>query len=161
MINAGLSADGRGTRSARCIRAWLPVVAWMSLMFTMSTDLGSAASTSRFLEPLVRWLAPQVSPEMFASIHYLVRKAAHLAEYAILAVLVRRALTVGVEIRLPEQSWRPELLALAWAGVFAMSDEFHQGFVASRGASVRDVAIDTAGAAIGLAIMRIAMWFRR
>jgi len=138
----------------RPVRAWMPVVAWMSLMFTMSTDLGSTTNSSRLLEPLVRWFVPQMSPEMFASIHYLARKAAHLTEYAILAVLVRRALRAGAAIRSPQQSWRPDLLAWVWAAVFAMSDEFHQSFVASRGASVRDVFIDAAGAAIGLAIIR-------
>ena len=77
------------------IRAWVPAIAWMGFMFALSSDLGSAANTSRFLEPLLRWLVPQLSPEAFALVHGVIRKTAHLTEYAILAILVRHALRAG------------------------------------------------------------------
>jgi len=38
------------------------------------------------------------------------------------------------------------------SAVFAASDEFHQSFIPSRTASVKDVMIDTCGAAIALAL---------
>jgi len=40
---------------------WLPVIAWMSLMFAGSSDLMSAEHTSRFLAPILRWLKPDIS----------------------------------------------------------------------------------------------------
>ncbi len=138
------------------IRAWVPAIAWMGLMFTLSSDLGSAANTSRFLEPLLRWLVPQLSPEAFALVHAVVRKTAHLTEYAILAILVRHALRAGAGASALTRGVRPELVAWIWAVAFAISDELHQSFVESRGASVGDVLIDAVGAAIGLSLVILA-----
>ncbi|MFP5109854.1 VanZ family protein [Neobacillus sp. C211] len=39
--------------------------------------------------------------------------------------------------------------------LFAVSDEFHQLFVAGRGAQVKDVFIDSAGAIVGIVIYGI------
>ncbi len=138
------------------IRAWVPAVAWMGFMFALSSELGSAANTSRYLEPLLRWLVPQLTPETFALIHTIVRKTAHLAEYAVLAVLVRRALRAGARGGALTEGLRPELFAWTWAVAYALTDEFHQTFVESRGPSVGDVLIDAVGAAIGLSIVILA-----
>ncbi|PGY12090.1 VanZ family protein [Bacillus sp. AFS031507] len=43
--------------------------------------------------------------------------------------------------------------------LFAVSDEFHQLFVAGRGAQVKDVFNDSAGAMMGIVIFRIANRF--
>jgi len=48
--------------------------------------------------------------------------------------------------------WRPALVALVVAAIYAAFDEFHQSFVPSRTASAHDVAIDIGGAVVGLAI---------
>jgi VanZ family protein len=66
------------------------------------------------------------------------RKLAHAAEYALLAALLLRALA---------RPWLAFLFALA----YAVSDEFHQHFVRGRTGTPRDVAVDAAGALIGLA----------
>jgi VanZ family protein len=128
----------------------------MALMFALSSELGSAANTSRYLEPLLRGLVPQLTPEMFALIHTIVRKTAHLAEYAILAILVRRALRAERGTRARAPALRPELFAWSWAVAFAMTDEFHQSFVESRGPSAGDVLIDAAGAVLGLSLVVLA-----
>ena len=47
----------------------------------------SAEHTSRFLVPFLLWLKPGISVETVALIQFCVRKAAHLTEYAILALL--------------------------------------------------------------------------
>src|SRR5664280_785336 len=67
------------------------------------------------------------------------RKLAHAAEYALLAALLLRALA---------RPWLAFLFALA----YAVSDEFHQHFVRGRSGTPRDVAVDAAGAMIGLAV---------
>ena len=65
------------------------------------------------------------------------RKLAHAAEYAVLAVLLWRAL---------ESGWAAFWLAVA----YAITDEIHQAFVPGRHMSPLDVAVDAAGAAVGL-----------
>ena len=69
----------------------------------------------------------------------ILRKLAHTGEYALLAALLLRALA---------RPWP----ALAIAVAYAASDELHQHFVRGRVGSPRDIAIDAAGAAIGLIV---------
>lgn len=76
-----------------------------------------------------------------------VRKAAHMTEYAILAVLLYLWLD-GWQWK----KWHRRALAVGLAGLYAASDEFHQLFVEGRAGSVRDVMIDTAGALIGVTV---------
>jgi VanZ family protein len=100
---------------------WLPVVAWAAVIFAFSSipSLGTGLGT---------W-------------DTVLRKGAHLTEYAILGALLLRAL--GHEV--------PAFLA----GVaYAATDELHQHFVAGRHASPIDVAIDAVGVALGLLAWR-------
>ena len=79
-----------------------------------------------------------------------VRKCAHLAEYAVLALLVWRALRKESARENTPWRWSKAALVLALVALYAASDEFHQAFVPSREASVWDVLLDTSGAAFGL-----------
>jgi VanZ family protein len=134
----------------RFLKTWLPVLIWLGVIFLGSTDLMSAEHTSRFIVPLLHWLKPDLSPETLVSIHVIVRKCAHVCEYAVLALLLFRA-----ALSMTNLKWSmPILYVSVWVGCFlvAATDEFHQAFVASRGASARDVMIDSAGAILGLLI---------
>ena len=132
-------------------KSWLPALLWMALIFTASTDLMSAEHTSRFLVPFLRWLKPDITWETIGQIHFLIRKGAHLTEYAILAVLLWRALRHRRN-NVRGSLWPQAAIALAMAIIFAATDEYHQAFVASRGSSGVDVLIDACGAAIGILI---------
>jgi VanZ family protein len=68
---------------------------------------------------------------------YVLRKCAHMTEYAVLAALLYRAL-------------ERELPAFLGTVAYAATDELHQHFVRGRHASAVDVAIDAVGATIGL-----------
>lgn len=138
--------------------AWIPAGIWMALVFAGSTDLLSTSQTSRFLEPFLRWLVPNLSATGFDTIQFVVRKAGHAFEYAVLALLTWWALTSGAGDSL---QWSPRRAWLAWglAAAYALSDEFHQSFVPSREARARDVIIDAAGAALAILLLRA--WFHR
>ena len=113
----------------------------------------SAEHTSRFIVPFLRWLKPDISAETLASIHFIVRKCTHVGEYAILALLLLRAATL-----ITNSKRSIPILYLSVLGVsliVAATDEFHQTFVASRGASVQDIMIDSSGAVLGLVIASI------
>jgi len=139
-------------KKRRLIKAWLPVALWMGVIFFASTDLGSAEHTSRVIEPLVKWIKPDATPEQYELVHFLVRKAAHLTEYAILGLLVLRAVRMSSSAQTNPRSLRLLGSALLFAAAYASMDEFHQSFVAMRTACVQDVLIDTTGALVGLAI---------
>ena len=132
------------------LKAWLPVVIWIALMFFGSTDLMSAEHTSRFLLPFLRWLDPNISLVTIARVHLFLRKAAHVTEYAILTGLLFRA-TRG----LIDGFWRRAAVAFVPAMIFAAADEFHQTFVPSRSGSVYDVLVDYSGAFLGILICRV------
>jgi VanZ family protein len=50
-------------------------------------------------------------------------------------------------------SWREAWLSVAAAALYAVTDELHQHFVASRHASVWDALLDTAGAVTGMLLL--------
>ncbi len=132
------------------LKYWLPLLIWLGVIFVGSTDLMSAEHTSRFIVPILLWLKPGMAPETIQSILFAVRKWAHMAEYAILALLLWRALRSGSALRAKiSMLFGAVLLGCA---VVAASDEFHQSFVKSRTPAVRDVLLDIAGALFGLLI---------
>ena len=98
------------------LEAWLPVVVWAGVIFAFS-------SIPSLQSGLGGW-------------DLVLRKLAHLTEYAILGALLR------------------PLLSLALAALYAASDEVHQHFVEGRHAAPLDVAIDTVGALAGILAWR-------
>ena len=105
---------------APLLTVWLPIVLWAALIFTLSSipSLHSGLGT---------W-------------DLILRKCAHVTEYAILTFLLRRALAAP---------W-----AAGAAFLYACPDEYHQSFVVGREGRPRDVAIDTIGIVIGLLAAR-------
>jgi VanZ family protein len=129
------------------LKAWLPVLLWMALIFLGSTDLMSAEHTSRFLTPFLRWLDPNISPAHLAQAHLLVRKAAHVAEYAILTGLIFRALRGWFD-----GFWSRAAIGLLPALIFASTDEYHQSLIASRTSSFGDLGVDCLGMFVGIVV---------
>jgi VanZ family protein len=103
------------------LRLWAPVVLWAAVIFAFSSvpDLGTGLGT---------W-------------DLVLRKLAHACEFALLGVLLLRAL-------------HKALPAFGVGVAYAASDELHQHFVAGRVGSPVDVLIDSAGVAIGVALWR-------
>jgi VanZ family protein len=134
-------------RTAR--RAWLAVVLCITAIWIFSGESFSAASTSGLLEPLLRWLYPEISWRAILRAHFFARKAAHVTEYAVLAVLTFRALRLSLDVS------TPRLVGLAMGLVVAVAapDELRQSFLATRTGSLADVAIDFAGGALGVGLI--------
>lgn len=142
----------------RVIRALVPVVIWMAIIFCMSTDVASSAHTSRIIEPLLRWLIPGISTAHLDMVHEVIRKCGHVTEYSIMALLILRALRSLRATPATLWSWSLAGWALLGSAAYAASDEFHQTFVPSRGPAVHDVVLDSAAA--GLALL-VAFWWNR
>ncbi|HEV2704521.1 MAG TPA: VanZ family protein [Pyrinomonadaceae bacterium] len=141
-----------GERSKWRARLWRygPVVVWMSVIFFASTGSLSASNTSRIVRPLLLWLFPDITEEGLMQAHFLVRKGAHLTEYAILAMLAARAFLTSANARL-RHFWYAFALALVVA--YALLDEFHQSFVQTRTGTIYDSLIDITGGACGLLLV--------
>jgi len=133
---------------------WVPVLGWMTVIFSASGDRKSAQHSSRLIEPLLHWLFPDLSTDTVGLIVLLFRKCAHVTEFAILALLIWRALRAWLTPKARAWSWRMARNAWLLVVLYAASDEFHQWFVPERQASGWDVLIDATGAAVGL----VALW---
>ena len=138
------------------LKYWLPVVLWMAVIFAGSGDSKSGNHSSRLIEPLVHFFAPNIAPDTLEMIILGVRKTAHLTEYAVLAALVWRARRRPPPGKFPGWRWPDARWTLLVSVLYAASDEWHQSFVPNREAAVHDVFIDTIGAAGGLVLVWIA-----
>lgn len=134
-------------------RSWRygPFIIWAVLIFIGSTDLLSAANTGGVLTRPLLWLFPNASDATLRTLHFILRKAGHFTEYAILAGLAARAFrTSTVGLFRNRWFWISLLVVVA----YSLSDEFHQSFVASRTASIYDSMIDSVGGLAALMVYR-------
>jgi hypothetical protein len=101
------------------------VIAWCLLIFTLSS-------------------IPTLPKVGFIWWDFLLKKAAHMLEYALLFFLSYRAID-------KKGNWKtPFLFALA----FALSDEYHQSFVPGRTARFLDIGFDSLGMLIAYLRLR-------
>src|SRR5690349_20417576 len=68
------------------IKFWLLPLLRMSLIFIGSADSGSVNRSSRIIGPLVQWLFPSMSEAGVGTCVLIVRKCAHVTEYALFAI---------------------------------------------------------------------------
>jgi VanZ family protein len=106
-------------RFSRQFALWGPVVLWAAVIFLLSSITSLSSGLGTWDEVL--------------------RKAAHISEYAVLGALLLRALG-------------RDLPALAVGIAYAATDEIHQHFVSGRHSSPFDVAFDACGVTLGLLI---------
>ncbi len=149
-------------RAATFFKYFLPVIIWMGLIFGGSTDLGAPRNTSRLIGPILRWLNPNVTDVTINRVQFIVRKCGHAAEYGILCLLIWRAIRSKSPTAARPWNWRDARLAILFSACYASTDEFHQYFVVSREASLRDVLIDTGGAIASMFLLwEMGRWFKR
>ena len=146
--------DASAGPAARAIALyWGVVLAWMALISLMSTEPFSASNTHRYLDPILRYLFPQITAAEFAFWHFIIRKSAHFVEFFVLGLLAYWASRRGRSPR-----WRAVwmLEALALAVLYSLVDELHQLFVPNRTPSWYDSSIDSLGASAS----QVIIWLR-
>lgn len=114
------------TITRKVLKYWLPVVVWSLVIFYLSS-LPTAPIAK------VYWR------------EFIIKKSAHVFEYAIYATLMYRALKEsGVEKK------EAGVYSIILAVIYGMSDEFHQSFTPGRDPRLRDVVFDTIGASLAI-----------
>jgi VanZ family protein len=129
-------------------RYWLPLVAWLVVIFFFSTDSFSSSRTSWIITPILKFFFPGMAQPQLEFWHVVLRKAGHITEYFILALLAHRS------FRADRQTPRPKLFAAALVLVVALSDEYHQSLTLSRASSLVDVGFDCIGGLSALLLLR-------
>ncbi|MBD5136261.1 MAG: VanZ family protein [Lachnospiraceae bacterium] len=127
------------------------ILMWMGVIFGFSSKNGtqSSKSSGRVTKTVISVCYPAYSALsenqqiiLFQKVNFFIRKAAHFMEYFILAVLVTFLI-----ITFDKKGFSAIICAVVICAAFAASDEIHQGFVSGRSPSVKDVILDTSGAA--------------
>lgn len=144
------------TRRRRILIAWLIVVAWAGVIWTLGGDGFSAGETSGWFSSILNAIGIEITPGQRYRMAIFIRKSAHFVEYGILAVLAFRAALLS--------AGRNQIATAAWTALFlvatlATADEARQAFLASRTGSPIDVMIDITGGS--LAVIGIIWVMRR
>lgn len=109
----------------KLLKYWLPPILWGLIIFSFSSlQVGSSNE--------IYWK------------DFLIKKTAHVVEYAILAVLLYRAM-INSEVNKKKAFF----ISIIIAGLYGLTDEFHQSFTPGREPKIRDVFIDTIGGSLG------------
>lgn len=136
------------------VSRWAPVALWASVIWLFSTETFSGSGTGGPVSRILLLFLPDASAATLDSLHQLIRKLAHVTEFAILALLLGRAV-LRVERTWPELAARVVPAAVAWAAI----DEFHQTFVPGRAGALSDVLLDSLGVLIGFgAFLALRPW---
>lgn len=127
-VAGGSAAEEERTALWTKIRRWMPLAAWIALIFGISS-VPNLSSDDIGL------------PRGFD-------KAVHFVEYLVLAVLFRHGLLGGTEQREAPIA----LLVLATGLLIAGLDELYQGLIPGRHMSAYDLAADATGLIAGIVV---------
>jgi len=103
------------------IKNWLLVFIWAGVIFFLSHQ-------------------PDLKSNLPSEYDFILRKLAHISEYAILTFLLIRALS-----RYQLSPKKIFIFSIFLSILYAFSDEYHQSFIYERTGAFRDVAIDSIG----------------
>ena len=137
-------------------RRWGLAAAWNAVVLLASFGGLSAQHTGSIVVAILHRIAPTLDASTVATIHFGIRKLAHLTEYGILSALYTNAQRAAGDASFRAR-W--SAIAVAFCATTAVLDEWHQSFVPSRTGTPRDVAIDIVGAA--LAQLACFLYWRR
>ena len=110
----------------KILKFWGPVLVWAGIIFLFSAR-------------------PVIPASQIFWKDFIVKKTAHVVEYAFLALLIYRALKESGVSKSNAGLW-----AIFFSVVYGLTDEFHQSFTPGREPRVRDVFFDTIGAILSI-----------
>lgn len=113
---------------------WSPALALMIIIFAFSSQ-------------------PKGALPDYGDRDFVIKKSAHILEYALLAVLMLRGVAGETSLRFSHYVW-----AFALTALYGASDELHQALVPGRESRALDVLFDSLGATISLTLIHL--WFR-
>lgn len=133
-------------------------VAVMVFIFVMSAKNSTESSdishsfTRKVLELFLKSFGTMTSArqeEIILGLQFFVRKSAHAFIYTVLGALFAGGFLTIDKIKKAKRFFVPFLCS----ALYAASDEIHQLFVLGRSCELRDVIIDSTGAAIGIILV--------
>lgn len=127
---------------------WIPVVAWMGLIFYLSHQDGASSTLqSGLVLDFLQSLGLSITEADMPAVAGLIRKLAHFTEYAILYFLLTR---------IPLKT----IWCLVIVLLFSISDEWHKSYIPGRSGELFDVGIDLLGAFFVMILLRLEAYFK-
>jgi VanZ family protein len=138
----------------RIVIDWLPVAIWAAVILQASGPSFDGHHTGSAIERIFAAIGLPLSITAAELTNTIIRKLAHLTEYAILGTLAFRA------VRSERRGWMLawSVAAVAIATIVATSDELLQSLTPSRTARPADVVLDAMGATIAQMVIK---WITR
>lgn len=102
------------------VKYWLPIFIWCAVIYYLSS-------------------IPELKSNLPSQWDLVLRKIAHMTEYAILTFLFFRAAKQNLSFR------KSIVYSIVFSITYAASDEYHQLFVFGRSGSLADIFIDSLG----------------
>jgi len=152
-------------KEANRLLRWALVLLWMAVIFWASAQGATASSSlsgsliekiAAIVNPNFNQMNPMEQAAIVEQFQYIVRKTAHLSEYAVLGLLISLALDAYSIARS-----KKFCMTLGISVLYAISDEIHQYFVPGRSAQFSDVAIDFCGAMLGVGLFCVVIVLRQ
>jgi VanZ family protein len=146
---------------------WIAVIYYKSSQTYQQQTLQPLLSREFSASALSKWL-PHISflydgtrvtwEEPYGMLEFFIRKAGHVSEFTILALLVGYALLAK-----PMKRSKVLVYTTLFSILYAASDEWHQTFVPGRTGHAIDVAVDTTGIllAVGWFLLTAKLRFKR
>jgi len=128
---------------------WALTLMWAALIFYLSTQTFAPDFSQCVLAVVLHFLHLRISPDTFSFLHALLRKLAHLTEYAIFALFL-----YGLPGERRRRLWQPQraITSILVAALYSLTDEYHQLYVPGRHASLLDCGLDTIGASLAMLV---------
>lgn len=108
---------------------WTEVILWCGVIFYFSS-------------------IPYLMIEQLGVLDLILRKIAHISEYAVLSALLFRAFKTTTKLSYN----KIYLYTVSLCILYAISDEIHQHFVPGRNCRILDIVIDTVGVILGIVL---------
>ncbi|MBE6768607.1 MAG: hypothetical protein E7549_06830 [Ruminococcaceae bacterium] len=142
---------------------WALVLLWFVVISLFSSQ--TREESGRLSGGITVWIVEHITPNwksleeivkenLLQTWRFIIRKGAHMAEFAVLGMLLFNA-WAGVRRRALS---RCALLSMMCSFLGAVLDEAHQAFVPERGPLLSDVFIDFAGAVLGILFVWLVVW---
>lgn len=123
------------------IFSWVILILWLFLIFYFSNQpaVESAELSEGILDKLLNIFNIPLTD-------FIIRKAAHFTEFAVLSILSFNVTVRTVNVSL----FKCSVVSVLFSVLYAVSDEIHQIFVVGRACRVFDVFVDSLGIITGL-----------
>lgn len=123
------------------VALWMLIALFLAVIYSFSAEpaVESSETSGRISMRIAEWFFRNPTAEQYHFFEVLVRKTAHMTEYAALMLAISHMFRQSNEPH-------PGLHALICVLFWAISDEFHQAFVPGRACMFTDVLIDLMGA---------------